>query len=72
MGAGFSQTQQQDPPEDSEEPTESQQSESDQGGYGRDEGEEEESVKTILDPNQPDKRKSPEAKEVTKLQSQKK
>ena len=29
-------------------------------------------VKTISDPNRPDKRKSPEAKEVTKLQSQKK
>ena len=51
---------------------ESHQSETDQGGDGGDEGEEEESVKNISEPNRPDKRKSPEAEEVTKLQSQKK
>ena len=66
---GPSQMQQQDPPEDSEEQSESQQSESDQGGDGEDEGQEEDSVKTISDANQPDKHKSPEAEEVTKPQS---
>ena len=66
MGAGPSQAPQTDPPAESEEPNESEQSGDDQGGDDGGEEEEEESVKVILDPNRPDKHKSPEAEEVTK------
>ena len=72
VGAGPSQTQQQDPPEDSDEQTESQQTESDQGGDGGNEEEKEDSVKNASDPNRTDKRKSPEVEEVTQPQSRKK
>ena len=50
VGAGPSQTQQNDPLEESEEQSESQQSEGDQGGDDGDEDEEEDSVKTVSDP----------------------
>ena len=66
IDAGPSQTQQNNPLEESEEQSESQQSEGKQGGDDRDEDEEEYSIKTVSDPTQPDKRKSPEAEEVTK------
>ena len=49
-----------------------QQSEGDQGGDDGDEEEAEDSIKIVLDPNWLDKLKSPEAKEVTKPQFQKK
>ena len=66
VGAGPSQTQQNDPLEESEEQSDSQQSEGDQGGDDEDEEAEEDLVKTVSDPNRPDKRKSPKAEEVTK------
>ena len=72
VGVGPSQTQQQDPLEESEEQSESQQTGDYQGGDDGDEEEEEESVKTISDPNFLDKQKSPEAEEVTKPQYRKK
>ena len=72
VGAGPSHTQQNDPLEESEEQSESQQSEGDQGGDDGDEDKQEDLVKIVSDPNRPDKRKSPEAEEVTKPQSRKK
>ena len=72
VGAGPSQTQQNDPLEESDEQDESEQSRDDQGGDDGGDEEEEESVKTISDPNRLDKRKSPEAEEVTKPQPRKK
>ena len=72
VGTDPSQTEQQDLPEDSKEKSESQQSDSDQGGDREDDEEGEESVKTISDPNRPDKRKSPEVEEFAKPQPRKK
>ena len=72
MGVGPRQTQQNEPLKESDEQDESEQSGSDQGGDDGGDEEEEESVKTISDPNCPDKRKSPEAEEVTKPQLRKK
>ena len=72
VDAGPSQMQQNDPLEESEEQSESQENEGDQGGEDGADKEGEESIKTIFDPNRPDKRKSPEAEEVTKPQSRKK
>ena len=69
---GPSHTQQNDPLEESEEQSESQENEGDQGGEDGTDKEGEESIKTISDPNLPDKRKSPEAEEVTKPQPRKK
>ena len=66
VGAGPSQTQQIDPLKQSEEQNESQENEGDQGGEDGMDEEGEESVKTISDPKCLDKRKSPEAEEVTK------
>ena len=54
------------------EQTESQQTESDQGGDDGNEEEEEDSVKTASDPNQQDKRKTPEPEEVHKPHPRKK
>ena len=71
-GAGTSQTQQQNPPEDSEDPSDSQQDGDDQGGDGKHEEEAEDSVRTLSDLNRSAKRKSPEVEEVTKPQSRKK
>ena len=68
-GAGPSQTQQNDPPEDNEEQSELQQSEGDQGGDDGNEDEEEDLVKTASNPNRQDKRKTPEPEEVNKPQS---
>ena len=72
VGTGPSQSPQSDPQKESEEQDESQQSGDDQGGDDGADEEEEESVKTISYPNHPDKRKSPEAEEVTKPQPRKK
>ena len=61
--------------EDSEDPSDSQINDNDQGGDSeQDEQDEqdEESVKTITDPTPPTKRKSPEVAEVTKPQPRKK
>ena len=64
--------QQNDPLKGRNKQDESQQSESDQGGDDGADEEEEELVKTISNPNRPDKRKSPEAEEVMKPLSRKK
>ena len=75
MGACPSHTQQKDPPEDSDEQIESQQTESDHGGdggNGNDEEEADNSVKTTSEPNRKHKRKTPKAEEVNKPQSRKK
>ena len=66
IGAGTSQAQQQRPLEDSEDPSDSQINDNDQGGDSEQDEKDEESVKTITDPTPPMKRKSPEVAEVTK------
>ena len=67
VGAGPSHQQQQGPLEDSEEQTESQQHDSNQGGeVDTNEEEGQDSVKTTPDPNRQDKRKTPEVEEVNK------
>ena len=72
VGAGPSQSPQSDSPKENEEQDESQQSGDDHGGDDRADEEEEESVKTISDPNRPDKHKSPDMQEVTKPSLRKK
>ena len=67
VGGGPSNAPQQVPLEDSEEQTESQQNDSNQGGGEEtDEDEGQDSVKTTPDPNRQDKCKTPEAEEVNK------
>ena len=73
VGIGPSHTQQQGPLEDSEEQTESQQNDSNQGGEGEtDEEEGQDLVKNTPDPNRQDKHKTPEVEEVNKMQPWKK
>ena len=64
--------QQQNPLEDSEDLSDSQQDGNGQGGDGDHEEEDEESVNNLSDLNRSAKRKSPEVEEVTKPQSRKK